>query len=149
MRNCYVRLSSFVLGLASSAGTIDVEKSLGSYRLYSAHRCVRVPDCTRGALSIRQFVLNPEGIWQDNCFMRIHCSAAKSALDLAKQLGRRVLTAPRCAGLCSTQFVLPNRNIMSNTREAGLVQIAISQVTAQLAGSRADPLSQLGRARSS
>ncbi len=29
-----------------------------------------------GALSIGRFVVNPAGIWQDNCFMGIHCVAA-------------------------------------------------------------------------
>ena len=29
-----------------------------------------------GALSIGRFVVNPAGIWQDNCFMGIHCIAA-------------------------------------------------------------------------
>jgi len=41
------------------------------------------------------------------------------AMGLARRLGRSGLTAPRCAMLCSTQFVLPNRNIMSNYPRSG------------------------------
>ena len=41
------------------------------------------------------------------------------AMGLARGLGRSGLTAPRCAMLCSTQFVLPNRNIISNYPRSG------------------------------
>jgi hypothetical protein len=41
-------------------------------------RDVRSPGCRQGAVWIRRFGLNRVGIWQGNCFMEIHCSAAIS-----------------------------------------------------------------------
>src|SRR6202041_956659 len=50
----------------------------GPYRRVSADSVPLIPCCRCGALWIRRFVLNRVGIWQDNCFKEIHCSAAIS-----------------------------------------------------------------------
>jgi hypothetical protein len=83
----------------------------------------RIPACRCGAVWIRRFGLNRVGIWQDNCFKGIHCSAAIGA-GFDKEFAA---AAMRAAG-CSMQLVLPNRTPLPATREAGLVQIAIALI---------------------
>ena len=53
--------------------------------------------------------------------------------DLATDREGSGLSAALFAAACGMQFVLPNRTTLRATREAGLVQIAITQVTIQLA----------------
>jgi hypothetical protein len=52
------------------------DKSVVPYRQCSADKMWATAMETGGALSIGRFVVNPEGISHDNCFMGIHCSAA-------------------------------------------------------------------------
>ena len=50
------------------------------------------------------------------------------AADLATDREGSGLSAALFAAACGMQFVLPNRTTLRATREAGLVQIALSQV---------------------
>jgi hypothetical protein len=75
-------------------------------------------------------VLNPVGIWQGNCFMGIHCSAAIHGLSFDTDSFESVLTA--VAVMCTFAIVLPNRTTPPATREAGLVQIANAPIEKQI-----------------
>src|SRR5258708_18103761 len=63
--------------VAANRFSIDV-KSIVPYRQRSAGRVLLLPCRLKGAVWIRRFGLNRVGIWQDNCFKGIHCSAAIS-----------------------------------------------------------------------
>jgi hypothetical protein len=63
---------------------------------------------------IRLFVLNPVTVWQDNCFMAIHFTAA-----ILADLGGGVVTV-----VGNMQLVLPKITTLPATRGVGLVQIA-------------------------
>src|ERR1700756_4570945 len=98
-------------------------KSLVPYRQRSAGRVLLLPCRLKGAVWIRRFGLNPEWIWQGNCFMEIHCSAAISCRLRHRPVQK---SSDRRAGSDSVQHAnCPAKSYyFPATREAGLVQIA-------------------------
>src|SRR6266436_9872970 len=103
--------------------------SIVPYRQRSAGRVLLLPCRLKGAMWIRRFGLNRVGIWQGNCFMEIHCSAAISCRlrhrPVQKSSDRRAGSDGVLHANCPAKsYYFPA------TREAGLVQIysAVSSV---------------------
>jgi hypothetical protein len=72
----YVRDMSTAWSRFIRTARIASVKSVVPYRQCSAGEMWATAMETGGALSIGRFVVNPAGIWRDNCFMGIHCIAA-------------------------------------------------------------------------
>jgi hypothetical protein len=101
------------------------DKSLVPYRQRSASRVLLLPCRLKGGVWIRRFGLNRVGIWQGNCFMEIHCSAAISCRlrhrPVQKSSDHRAGSDGVLHANCPAKSCY-----FPATREAGLVQIANS-----------------------